>query len=87
MLLLLIGLGIGFLVFGGQPADPSEEIERIIERSDPEVAAREGRSKAAAATDAEVGEDGELLVHRKRLLKFLQMWKSSRQLITNSPEH
>ena len=26
------GLGIGFLLFGGGPADPSEEIEEIIER-------------------------------------------------------
>ena len=26
------GLAIGFLLFGGGPADPSEEIEEIIER-------------------------------------------------------
>ena len=71
VLLLLIGLGIGFLVFGGQPADPSEEIERIIERSDPEAAARaKAEAEAAAATDAEVGEDGELLGPPQKVVKI-----------------
>ena len=32
ILLIGIGLGVGFFLFGGKPADPSAEIEEIIER-------------------------------------------------------
>ena len=32
LLLIAIGLGAGFLIFGGAQPDPSEEIEEIIER-------------------------------------------------------
>ena len=32
ILLVGIGLGVGFFLFGGKPADPSVEIEEIIER-------------------------------------------------------
>jgi flagellar FliL protein len=71
VLLLLIGLGIGFFVFGGQPADPSEEIERIIERSDPEAAARaKAEAEAAASAESEVGEDGELLGPPQKVVKI-----------------
>ena len=33
ILLIGIGLGVGFFLFGGKPADPSAEIEEIIESS------------------------------------------------------
>ena len=32
ILLIGIGLGVGFFLFGSKAADPSEEIEEIIER-------------------------------------------------------
>ena len=32
VLLVGIGLGVGFFLFGSKAADPSEEIEEIIER-------------------------------------------------------
>ena len=30
--LIGIGVGAGYFLFGGKPADPSQEIEEIIER-------------------------------------------------------
>ena len=30
LLLIIIGLGVGYLVFGGSTPDPSEEVEQLI---------------------------------------------------------
>ena len=49
LLLIAIGLGAGFLIFGGSQPDPSEEIEEIIERKMQE------REAAEAAADNETG--------------------------------
>ena len=46
VLLIGIGLGVGFFLFGGKPADPSAEIEEIIERKMKEA------EEAKAAEDA-----------------------------------
>ncbi len=38
VLLLLIGLGIGYVLFGGEPeTDPSSEVNQIIEGKDKEL--------------------------------------------------
>ena len=38
ILLLVIGLGIGYLLFGGEPeTDPSSEVNQIIEGKDKEL--------------------------------------------------
>ena len=42
-----LGLGAGFFVFGSKAADPSEEIEQIVERK-----MREAEEAAAAAAAA-----------------------------------
>ena len=42
--LIGLGLGAGFFVFGSKAADPSEEIEQIVERK-----MREAEAAAAAA--------------------------------------
>ena len=47
ILLVGIGLGVGFFLFGGKPADPSVEIEEIIERKMKEA------EEAKAAEEAE----------------------------------
>lgn len=49
ILLLAIGLGAGYFIFGGAQPDPSEEIEEIIERKMQE------REEAEAAADNETG--------------------------------
>ena len=45
-----LGLGAGFFVFGSKAADPSEEIEQIVERK-----MREAEEAAAAAAAADTG--------------------------------
>ena len=50
ILLVGIGLGVGFFLFGGKPADPSVEIEEIIERKMKEA---EEAKAAAEAADAD----------------------------------
>ena len=63
------------------------KIERIIERSDPEAAARaKAEAEAAASAESEVGEDGELLGPQK-VVKISPRLKFSRQLITSLLEH
>ena len=59
VLLLVIGLGLGFLIFGGQQSDPSEEVEQIIERTNPEAAARAKAAEKAEESEAGEGEEGE----------------------------
>ena len=48
--LIGLGLGAGFFVFGSKAADPSEEIEQIVERK-----MREAEEAAAAAAEADTG--------------------------------
>ncbi len=45
--LISVGIGTGYFLFGGKPADPSVEIEEIIERKMKEA------EEAKAAADAE----------------------------------
>ena len=45
-----LGLGAGYFVFGSKAADPSEEIEQIVERK-----MREAEEAAAAAAEADTG--------------------------------
>lgn len=35
--LVSLGLGIGYMIFGGTPSNPSAEVEQIIERSNPQA--------------------------------------------------
>jgi len=59
ILLLAIGLGIGYLMFGGEPeTDPSAEVNQIIEgkdKIDKEKKANEDKKKLEGETE---GEDG-----------------------------
>ena len=59
ILLLVIGLGIGYLMFGGEPeTDPSAEVNQIIEgkdKIDKEKNANEDKKKLEGETE---GEDG-----------------------------
>jgi flagellar FliL protein len=59
ILLLVIGLGIGYLMFGGEPeTDPSAEVNQIIEgkdKIDKEKKANEDKKKLEDETE---GEDG-----------------------------
>ena len=59
ILLLVIGLGIGYLMFGGEPeTDPSAEVNQIIEgkdKIDKEEKANEDKKKLEGETE---GEDG-----------------------------
>tara|TARA_B110000037_G_scaffold218018_1_gene280228 strand:+ start:333 stop:941 length:609 start_codon:yes stop_codon:yes gene_type:complete len=59
ILLLVIGLGIGYLMFGGEPeTDPSAEVNQIIEgkdKIDKEKKANEDKNKLEGETE---GEDG-----------------------------
>ena len=59
ILLLVIGLGIGYLMFGGEPeTDPSAEVNQIIEgkdKIDKEKKAIEDKKKSEGETE---GEDG-----------------------------
>ena len=48
ILLVGIGLGVGFFLFGGKPADPSVEIEEIIERKMKEAEEAKAAAEAAA---------------------------------------
>ena len=49
ILLIGIGLGVGFFLFGGKPADPSAEIEEIIERKMKEAEEAKAAEEAANA--------------------------------------
>ena len=59
ILLLVIGLGIGYIMFGGEPeTDPSAEVNQIIEgkdKIDKEKKANEDKKKLEGETE---GEDG-----------------------------
>ncbi len=49
ILLVVVGLAIGFFLFGGKPADPSVEIEEIIERKIREAEDAKAADAAAGA--------------------------------------
>ena len=48
LLLIAVGLGAGYLIFGGAQPDPSEEIEEIIERKMQEREAAEAEEADGA---------------------------------------
>jgi flagellar FliL protein len=52
--LIGIGLGVGFVLFGSTQPDPSEEIEKIIERKMEEVDAEKLAEEEAAKGDSKV---------------------------------
>ena len=55
MLLLCIGLGIGYFLFGGEPEqDPSQEVNQIIEGE----SVKKDEKKEEETEGEEVGEDG-----------------------------
>ena len=58
IILLLMGLGIGYFIFGGEPeADPSAEVNQIIQGKDKlELEKKEAEEKKAK--EGEEGEDG-----------------------------
>ena len=55
--LIGIGLGGGFLLFGGAQTDPSEEIEQIIERKMEEADAQKIAEEEAAKDDGKVAKE------------------------------
>ena len=55
--LIGIGLGVGFVLFGGAQPDPSEEIEQIIERKMEEVDAKKIAEEEAAKGDSKVAKE------------------------------
>ena len=56
--LIGIGLGVGFVLFGGAPqSDPSEEIEQIIERKMEEADAKKIAEEEAAKGDSKVAKE------------------------------
>lgn len=61
LLLLAVGLLLGFLVFGGNSTDPSAEIEQIIERQEKATKpdSEEEASEEEASVEEELGEDGQ----------------------------
>ena len=54
LLLIAIGLGAGFLIFGSAQPDPSEEIEEIIERKMQEREAAEAEEADIEVVDADL---------------------------------
>ena len=55
-----LGLGVGYMLFGGSAPDPSAEVEEIIERDNPKPAEPEGEG------EGEEGEAKKVLGRRKR---------------------
>ena len=57
LLLIVVGLGIGYLIFGGEPEpDPSAEVNQIIEGKETEK--KEKEKSENSEEGEEVGEDG-----------------------------
>ena len=57
LLLIVVGLGIGYLIFGGEPEpDPSAEVNQIIEGKEAEK--KEKEKSENDEEGEEVGEDG-----------------------------
>ena len=58
LLLIIIGLGVGYLVFGGSTPDPSEEVEQLIERKDKANKPAEPKEEDADDEEGADAEDG-----------------------------
>ena len=59
VVLVSLGLGIGYMIFGGTPSNPSAEVEQIIERSNPQAQpAEESVSEDELAEGGEEGTEG-----------------------------
>ena len=61
LLLIVIGLGVGYFLFGGNSSDPSTEVEQIIERQEGSRAQSPEADDAAAEeepSDVELDENG-----------------------------
>jgi flagellar FliL protein len=60
VVLLSLGLGIGYMIFGGTPSNPSAEVEQIIERSSPQAQQTEGSEpEDELAEEGAEGAEGE----------------------------
>ena len=59
VVLVGLGLGVGYMIFGGTPSNPSAEVEQIIERSNPQAQPEEEPEKEEELTaEGEEGEGG-----------------------------
>ena len=59
VVLVGLGLGVGYMIFGGTPSNPSAEVEQIIERSNPQAQpAEEPETEEELAAEGEEGEEG-----------------------------
>ena len=57
--LVSLGLGIGYMIFGGTPSNPSAEVEQIIERSNPQAqSVEEPMPEDELAGEGEEGTEG-----------------------------
>ena len=57
--LVSLGLGIGYMIFGGSASNPSAEVEQIIERSNPGTQPTEEQvSEDELAGEGEEGTEG-----------------------------
>ena len=58
VVLVGLGLGVGYMIFGGTPSNPSAEVEQIIERSNPQAQpAEEPKTEEELAAEGEEGEE------------------------------
>ena len=58
VVLVGLGLGVGYMIFGGTPSNPSAEVEQIIERSNPQAQpAEESETEEELAAEGEGGEE------------------------------
>ena len=59
VVLVGLGLGVGYMIFGGTPSNPSAEVEQIIERSNPQAQPDdEPETEEELAAEGEEGEEG-----------------------------
>ena len=65
VVLVGLGLGVGYMIFGGTPSNPSAEVEQIIERSNP--AAQPAAEPETEEERSAEGEEGEESVGPKKM--------------------
>ena len=59
VVLVGLGLGVGYMIFGGTASNPSAEVEQIIERSNPQAQqAEKPETEEELAAEGEEGEEG-----------------------------
>ena len=59
VVLVGLGLGVGYMIFGGTASNPSAEVEQIIERSNPQAQqAEEPETEEELAAEGEEGVEG-----------------------------